>query len=258
VVATATTAAWAAWAAWTSRFEPPETLRNPRFGGGFVAKGAQFSCCGRDAPRVRGSQRVHPPAETSGYARSPSAGVSGLWRSSATYRSSAPQAGEAHSSPLVSAALNTSEGRSNLSCSDGASLSGHSRGHGPTQTAAWTLADRSDDLIAMPDVNATEASRNFSRLLDEVEHDGATYRIVRHGTPVAELSPVSRCTGKQLKALLDEHRPDPAWRTLFSLQQSNALGDHEARTISSSPRPLRPLTSPLSHHIPATSKVWPA
>lgn len=29
---------------------------------------------------------------------------------------------------------------------------------------------------------------------------------------VAQLTPVSRCTGKQLKALLVAHRPDPGWR----------------------------------------------
>lgn len=64
----------------------------------------------------------------------------------------------------------------------------------------------------MPDVNATEASRNFSRLLDQVEHHGATFRIVRHGHAVAELAPVSRCSGARLKAVLARHRVDPGWR----------------------------------------------
>lgn len=64
----------------------------------------------------------------------------------------------------------------------------------------------------MPDVNATEASRNFSRILDTVEHDGATYVIVRHGSPVAQLSPVVRCSGARLKGLLREHASDPDWR----------------------------------------------
>lgn len=64
----------------------------------------------------------------------------------------------------------------------------------------------------MPDINATEASRNFSRILDAVEHDGSTYVIVRHGSPVAQLSPVVRCSGARLKELLREHAPDPHWR----------------------------------------------
>ncbi len=64
----------------------------------------------------------------------------------------------------------------------------------------------------MPDINATEVSRNFSRILDTVEHDGITYVIVRHGSPVAQLSPVVRCSGARLKELLREHPPDPDWR----------------------------------------------
>lgn len=65
----------------------------------------------------------------------------------------------------------------------------------------------------MPDITATEASRAFSRLLDTVEHEGATYVIVRHGSPVAQLSPVARCTGAKLKSLLAEHPPDDEWST---------------------------------------------
>ncbi len=64
----------------------------------------------------------------------------------------------------------------------------------------------------MPDITATEASRNFSRILDAVEHDGTSYVIVRHGAPVAQLSPVVRCSGARLKALLRDHAPDPEWR----------------------------------------------
>jgi prevent-host-death family protein len=64
----------------------------------------------------------------------------------------------------------------------------------------------------MPDVSATDASRNFSRLLDTVEHEGTTYRILRHGTPIAQLTPIARCSGKELRALLAEHQPDTRWR----------------------------------------------
>lgn len=64
----------------------------------------------------------------------------------------------------------------------------------------------------MPDITATEASRSFSRILDTVEHDGTTYVIVRHGSPVAQLTPVVRCTGQRLKKLLHDHPRDAEWR----------------------------------------------
>lgn len=48
-------------------------------------------------------------------------------------------------------------------------------------------------------------------LLDNVEHDGATFVITRRGTPVAQLSPVVRCSGAELKALLAGHEPDADW-----------------------------------------------
>lgn len=63
----------------------------------------------------------------------------------------------------------------------------------------------------MDDISATEAARNLSRILDAVEHDGATYRIVRHGVAVAQLSPVTTCTGGTLKSLLATHSPDDGW-----------------------------------------------
>lgn len=64
----------------------------------------------------------------------------------------------------------------------------------------------------MPDITASEASRNFRRVLDDVEQDGTTYVIVRHGAPVAQLSPVARCSGARLEALIHDHAPDAGWR----------------------------------------------
>jgi prevent-host-death family protein len=63
----------------------------------------------------------------------------------------------------------------------------------------------------MPDVTATEASRNFADLLDSVEHRGERYRIVRRGHVVARLEPVTAASGADLKALLRRHRIDDAW-----------------------------------------------
>jgi prevent-host-death family protein len=64
----------------------------------------------------------------------------------------------------------------------------------------------------MTDISATEAARAFSRLLDDVEHGGRSYTIVRHGRPVAHLEPVPTGSGAAVKDLLARRRPDVAWR----------------------------------------------
>jgi len=63
----------------------------------------------------------------------------------------------------------------------------------------------------MPDVSATDAARNFSDLLDAVEHRGAEYTIVRRGRAVAHLEPVAKGRGADLKDLLRRTRPDRGW-----------------------------------------------
>jgi antitoxin (DNA-binding transcriptional repressor) of toxin-antitoxin stability system len=53
-------------------------------------------------------------------------------------------------------------------------------------------------------VSATEAAKNFGRLVDRVREEEATYYVERGGTPVARISPVSRplATIGDLKGLL--------------------------------------------------------
>jgi prevent-host-death family protein len=63
----------------------------------------------------------------------------------------------------------------------------------------------------VPDINATDASRNFADLLDGVEHRRERYTIVRRGRAVARLEPVSTARGAEIKALVRRHRPDAAW-----------------------------------------------
>jgi len=63
----------------------------------------------------------------------------------------------------------------------------------------------------MPDIAAADAARNFSNLLDAVEHRGAEYTIVRRGRAVAHLEPVANGRGADLKDLLRRIRPDRAW-----------------------------------------------
>lgn len=63
----------------------------------------------------------------------------------------------------------------------------------------------------MKQVSATDASRRFSEVLDDVERDGESYVVVRHGRAVATIGPAIGGTGKALKEALRVHRPDDAW-----------------------------------------------
>lgn len=63
----------------------------------------------------------------------------------------------------------------------------------------------------MKQLSATDASRRFSEVLDDVERDGESYVVVRHGRAVATIGPASGGTGRELKKVLRVHRPDDAW-----------------------------------------------
>jgi prevent-host-death family protein len=63
----------------------------------------------------------------------------------------------------------------------------------------------------MKQLSATDASRRFSEVLDDVERGGESYVVVRHGRPVATIGPASGGTGKALKQVLSAHQPDDAW-----------------------------------------------
>jgi prevent-host-death family protein len=63
----------------------------------------------------------------------------------------------------------------------------------------------------MKTVNATEAARSFSEVLDGVEHHGQTYVVTRGGKPIARISPVPAANGRVVKDLLREHAPDSSW-----------------------------------------------
>lgn len=64
----------------------------------------------------------------------------------------------------------------------------------------------------MTDISATEAARRFSDLLDEVEHHGDHFTIVRRGKAVATISPVRHGKGSEVKEMLRTRRADGAWR----------------------------------------------
>jgi prevent-host-death family protein len=60
-------------------------------------------------------------------------------------------------------------------------------------------------------LSATDASRRFSEVLDEIERGGESYVVVRHGRAVATIGPVRGGTGKALKETLRANPPDDAW-----------------------------------------------
>jgi prevent-host-death family protein len=64
----------------------------------------------------------------------------------------------------------------------------------------------------MTRISATEASRKFARLLDEVERGGASYVVERRGRAVAEIRPPrTGGTVAGLRAMLRAPVPDPDW-----------------------------------------------
>ena len=89
----------------------------------------------------------------------------------------------------------------------GLELSGlpcHSPFRGPSQD------QKSDSLIFMSHISATEAARNFSDLLDAVEHRGEHFTVIRRGKVVAYLAPAGG-NGLKLKGALRSLRPDGEW-----------------------------------------------
>jgi prevent-host-death family protein len=63
----------------------------------------------------------------------------------------------------------------------------------------------------MKQLSATDASRRFSEVLDEVDRKGESYVVIRHGRAVATIGPTSGGTGEALKDALRANRPDDAW-----------------------------------------------
>jgi antitoxin (DNA-binding transcriptional repressor) of toxin-antitoxin stability system len=51
-------------------------------------------------------------------------------------------------------------------------------------------------------VSATDTARNFSDILDAVEHRGERFTIVRRGKIIAQIDPVRAGKGADIKALL--------------------------------------------------------
>jgi prevent-host-death family protein len=56
---------------------------------------------------------------------------------------------------------------------------------------------------AAESIAATDAAKNFGRLVDRVRETGATYVIERHGRPIAEIGPVTVDEPKTLRGLVE-------------------------------------------------------
>ena len=63
----------------------------------------------------------------------------------------------------------------------------------------------------MKSLNATEAVRNLSEVLDGVEHRQQTYVVTRGGKPIARITPVPSTNGLEVKRLLRDHVSDSSW-----------------------------------------------
>jgi prevent-host-death family protein len=78
----------------------------------------------------------------------------------------------------------------------------------------------------VPEISATDAARNFSDLLDAVEHRHERYTVVRRGRVVAQISPMVSGRGADIKELLHGRMRDSSWaRELDDLRALLALDE---------------------------------
>jgi prevent-host-death family protein len=62
---------------------------------------------------------------------------------------------------------------------------------------------------ASASIAATDAAKNFGRLVDRVRETGATYVIERHGRPIAQIGPVAVEEPKTLRGLVEYLEASP-------------------------------------------------
>jgi prevent-host-death family protein len=85
---------------------------------------------------------------------------------------------------------------------------------------------KSDNLINVRAVSATDAARRFSKLLDAVERRGESFLVVRRGHAVARIEPARAANGKLVKEILRSNPPDPRWASeLDELRASLGIED---------------------------------
>jgi prevent-host-death family protein len=62
---------------------------------------------------------------------------------------------------------------------------------------------------AAESIAATDAAKNFGRLVDRVREEGAIYIIERHGRPMAQIGPVAPAPAKTLRGFVEAMRTAP-------------------------------------------------
>ncbi len=75
----------------------------------------------------------------------------------------------------------------------------------------------------MKEMSATDVARQFSEVLDAIEHRHQSFVVTRGGRPVAALGPVARARGGAVKALLAKHKPDASWATELRTLRENLV-----------------------------------
>jgi prevent-host-death family protein len=79
-------------------------------------------------------------------------------------------------------------------------------------------------------VNATEVARNFSEVLDGVEHRHQTYVVTRARKPIARITPVPSTNGLEVKRLLREHAADATWPAELAVLRASLTAEERDRT----------------------------
>ena len=67
----------------------------------------------------------------------------------------------------------------------------------------------------MTEMSATEAARNFAELLDAVEHKGERILIARRARVIAQIEPVAKGRGVEVKSLLRRNPVDTRWMAVI-------------------------------------------
>jgi prevent-host-death family protein len=77
---------------------------------------------------------------------------------------------------------------------------------------------------ASESVAATDAAKNFGRLVDRVREDGSTYIVERHGRPIAQIGPVAPVRRRTLRDFANAMRNMPRLddKTLQYIEQGVA------------------------------------
>lgn len=88
----------------------------------------------------------------------------------------------------------------------------------------------------MRELSASEASRNFSAVLDSVEH-GETIVVTRAGRRIASIAPTTAATGAALNAVLER------WRSANVLDDTLADNIRAARAAASTESDANPWTA---------------